>query len=271
VKVVKPFAGRRQELFIAIYQYLPGDDKYGWDNPSCSLSELSQAAEVLAMYHNTIFGWRDTTGWTEPGIIEQIASLPALWKACIDAAGGAVFDRVLEKQMERLNRSVDLVTTTVGKTVYETLPHLIIHGDFHPGNLKFQNENVVGLFDFDWSMSEARCFDVGLALIYFCSAWGSQSDGDLMLDRVDVFLNQYQARAQEMRPVGAMEPIEMQYLPQMILAGALYVLHWVIHEYYTHLVDPDEYLRYLKHGVRSIEWLEHHWNTLVEKINGYSD
>ena len=271
VKVDHPLTDDRQELFIAIYQYLPGEDKYSWDNPGCSISELSHAAEVLAMYHNIISGWRSTTRWKEPGIIDQISNMPALWEAYIDSAGGDAFDRVLKRQFERLNRSVEQVRATVGKTVYEALPLLIIHGDFHPGNLKFQNDTVVGLFDFDWSMSEARCLDVGLALIYFCSAWDKETDGNFMLDRVDIFLNRYQKCAGEMGPVGAMKPYEMKYLPHMILAGVLYVLHWVINEYYTHRVDPDEYLRYLKHGVRSVEWLEHHWNRLVEQISAYSE
>ena len=266
VKLSEQSADSRQELFIAIYQYLPGEDKYSWDNPLCTLAELSHSAGVLATYHNTIFGWRDTTGWKEPGIIEQISHMPAMWKAYTDSPGNSVFDRYLIKHLDRLNESVHQVSTAIERTVYETFPHLIIHGDFHPGNLKFQDETVVGLFDFDWSMLDARCIDVGLALTYFCTAWEEKSDGDLLLDRINVFLDGYQASTQERRTLGALSPSELQYLPQMILAGTLYILHWTISEYYTILPDSDEYVRYLKHGVRSIKWLEQNWSRLVEAV-----
>jgi homoserine kinase type II len=266
VKAPKQSTDGRQELFVAIYQYLPGEDKYSWDNPLCTFTELSHAAEVLATYHNTIFEWRDITGWKEPGIIDQISHMPASWKAHTDSSGDSVFDRYLIQHIHRLNESVELFLNTIERRIYETLPHLIIHGDFHPGNLKFQDEMVVGLFDFDWSMLDARCFDVGLALTYFCTTWEEKSDGDLMLDRVSVFLDGYQACAQEMRPLGGLSAIELQYLPQMVLAGTLYVLHWAISEYYTILPDPDEYVRYLKHSVRSIKWFEHNWKNLDEIV-----
>ncbi len=221
VKVSKQSADGRQELFIAIYQYLPGEDKYEWDNPLCTVAELSHAAEILAAYHNTIYGWQDTTGWKEPKIIDQISHMPARWKAYTDSPGDSVFDRYLIQHIHRLNESVELFSNTIERRIFETLPHLIIHGDFHPGNLKFQDGTVVGLFDFDWSMLDARCVDVGLALAYFCTAWEEESDGDLLLDRVNVFLDGYQACAQEMKPLSGLSSIELQYLPQMILEGWL--------------------------------------------------
>ena len=266
VKVSKQSTDGRHELFIAIYQYLPGEDKYEWNNPQCTPGELSHAAGVLATYHNTIFGWRDTTGWKEPGIIDQIPHMPAMWKTYTGSSGDSVFDRYLIQHIHRLNESVELFSNTIERRIYETLPHLIIHGDFHPGNLKFQDGTVAGLFDFDWSMLDARCFDVGLALTYFCTAWEEKSDGNLRLDRVSMFLDGYQACAQEMKSLGGLSSIEFQYLPQMILAGTLYVLHWTICEFYTILSDPDEYVRYLKHGVRSIKWFEHNWSRLVEVV-----
>ena len=266
-KVSRQLTHGRQELVIAIYQYLPGKDKYSWDNPLCSIAELSHAAGVLATYHNTIFGWRDTTGWKEPGIIDQIPSMHAMWKTYTDSPGDSVFDRYLIQHIHRLNESVDQVSTAIERSVYETLPHLIIHGDFHPGNLKFQDGTVAGLFDFDWSMLDARCFDVGLALTYFCTAWEENSDGNLLLDRVSMFLDGYQACAQEMKSLGGLSSFEFQYLPQMILAGTLYVLHWSICEFYTTLPDPDEYVRYLQHGVRSIKWFEQNWSRLVEVVD----
>ena len=266
VKVSKQSTDDRQELFIAIYQYLPGKDKYEWDNPLCTVAELSHAAEVLAAYHNTIYGWQDTTGWKEPKIIDQISHMPARWKAYTDSPGDSVFDRYLIQHIHRLNESVELFLNTIERRSYDTLPHLTIHGDFHPGNLKFRDETVVGLFDFDWSMLDARCFDVAIALTYFCSAWEEKSNGDLLLDRVSMFLDSYQACAQELKPLGGLSSIELKYLPQMILAGTLYVLHWTISEYYTVLPDSDEFVRYLKHGVRSIKWFKHNWNKLDEIV-----
>jgi homoserine kinase type II len=45
---------------------------------------------------------------------------------------------------------------------YSAMPRLAVHGDYHPGNLKFQGGKVIAVLDFGWSKIEARCFDVGL-------------------------------------------------------------------------------------------------------------
>ena len=266
VKLSKHCVGCQKEIFIAVYQYLSGEDKYSWDNPMCTFAELSNAAEVLASYHNTVFGWQDTMNWKEPDIIDQISHMWTIWKAYTDSSNDSVFDRYFQKHVNNLIESVEQTSNSIERTVYESLPHLIIHGDFHPGNLKFQDDTIVGLFDFDWSMMDARCFDVGLAMFYFCTAWGGKSDGDLLVDRVEQFLNAYQACTQVMNPLEALSNAELQYLPQIIIAGSLYVLHWTISEYYTILPDPEEYLRYLKHGVRSINWFKHNRSKLTEVV-----
>ena len=44
------------------------------------------------------------------------------------------------------------------------MPHCAIHCDFHPGNLKYENNRVVGIFDFDWSKIDLRLFDLRMAV-----------------------------------------------------------------------------------------------------------
>lgn len=58
------------------------------------------------------------------------------------------------------------------------MSHLVIHGDYHPGNVKFQDGKVSGIFDFDWSNADLRCFDVAIALLYFCSVWNGIDAGN---------------------------------------------------------------------------------------------
>ncbi|HZD57999.1 MAG TPA: hypothetical protein VE136_14810, partial [Anaerolineales bacterium] len=48
--------------------------------------------------------------------------------------------------------------------------------------------------------------------------------------------------------------VELNTLPAMLQAANLYVLNWTIYDYYQKDVDPDEYLIYLRHGIRFIEW-----------------
>ena len=135
------------------------------------------------------------------------------------------------------------------------LPELVIHCDYHPGNLKFTDEQVTALFDFDWSKVDLRLFDVALALWYFCTSWQGPEDGRFRLDWASTFLHAYQGYL-EKPGAGPLSPDEVRYLPILINASNLYILNWTILDFYAKDVDPKEYLVFLKHSVNFTRWFE---------------
>jgi len=54
-------------------------------------------------------------------------------------------------------------------TLYPSLPRATIHGDFHPGNVRFQGTEIAALYDFDYLAVQARVRDLGDALMFFAS------------------------------------------------------------------------------------------------------
>jgi len=147
------------------------------------------------------------------------------------------------------------------------LPFTAIHCDYHPGNLKYRNEEAVGLFDFDWSKIDVRVFDVALAIVYFCTTWEGKEDGDFLLDRVSIFLNGYQRESLALDGIGPLDDNEIKILPVMIKAANLYVLNWDVDDYYIKKQNPYEYLIYLQHNVRAMRWLENNWNQFCDFIS----
>jgi homoserine kinase type II len=265
--VPEKFAEGNWATCIAVFSYLLGEDRYSWDAPLCTSEELTNAAEVLALYHNTIFGWEGAGNWKEPRIIEQIPLMVKQWRAHAKNAGNSVFDLYFAEHsnylLETLKESIHYPT----RAAYDTLPHLAIHGDYHPGNLKFLNRKISGLFDFDWAKMDARCFDVGLAITYFCSAWEGSEDGNLLLERVISFLDSYQKiEVEDGQELGPLTSPELENLPHMILASNAYVLDWAIGEFYTTHPDAEEYARYLQHGVRLMKWLGENWISLMDLV-----
>ena len=150
------------------------------------------------------------------------------------------------------------------------MPYPVIHGDIHPGNIKFKNGRVTGVFDFDWSRMDARCLDVGLAIIYFCSSWYETSDGNLLLDRVENFLMSYQEAAKEIKVIGPLNQLELECLPEMIHIGNLSLLDWTLSHFYRTSSDPWEYLKYLRHSVRLNRWLESNYQALISCVKKYN-
>ncbi len=53
---------------------------------------------------------------------------------------------------------------------HERLPNLVIHGDYHSGNLLFEGNRIVGVVDYDKACWQPRIVELAEALIYFASS-----------------------------------------------------------------------------------------------------
>ena len=249
--------------YIAVFSFLPGEDKCSWDHPLCSDEELKNSAKMLALYHNTIFGWQGIEGWKERINIDEINLMASKWQAFARNTAESPF---AEFFLEQFNDLLGMLKNIPPQEKYNAMPCLAVHGDYHPGNLKFKDGKVTGVFDFGWSKIDARCFDVGLAILYFCTSWEMGTDGNLQLDRVEHFLGAYQESGKKVNTIGPLNQLELEYLPHMIHMGNLIVIDWILNQFYSTGPDPQKYLRYLEHSVSLNLWLERNGKALLTCI-----
>lgn len=263
VKILQTIENRSENRYISIFSQLPGEDKYRWDQPFCTDAELIDAAKVLAFYHFAICDWEGVDGWSDARNIDQVPLMLKRWQSYALQAGESSFDQYFLDQFEYIYRELGKIQC---KHVYNEMTHLAIHGDYHPGNLKFDDEKVIGVFDFDWSKMDLRCFDVALALLYFCSSWDGFDEDSILLDRTESFLEAYQKVSTDLNLVGPLDTMELEHLPEMIHLGNLSVIDWILEGFYSTDGDAQEYKTYLKHSVQVMQWLESHWDQLYERI-----
>ena len=255
---------RVEYVFYGIFDFLPGEDTYTWDAPPTNREVLSNAAAVLARFHNAIFDLNPEGQRHEPGIIEFLPAIAGHIEKRAEAAGKTQLDICLLDNLSLFTDNIDRTLEAIDNKKYKELPHQVIHRDYHPGNLKFQNKRVTGLFDYDWTKIEARCFDVAFAVIHFCTLWRGKQDGHLGLDKATTFLDSYQKTLKGSEGVAPLSHVELRYLPPLIRAGIIYWIYWFIEDFYDTKADPIEYSRFLEHYARIIRWLDNkdNWNNL---------
>ena len=259
-------------IYLAVFSFLEGEENYRWDCPECTELELADAARVLAEYHSTIHGWIPPAEWRKPKLVHFLSGVLTEWSRLERVFSPTVFEDYLFNNKTSLLDISERLKKALPQKSYDTLPHLTIHGDYHPGNLKFREERVVGQFDFDWANFDARCFDVALALSYFCSIWDGFEDGKLTLSKVAVFLESYQGAAfwkHDPNLPGPLTEQELDWLPDMIQASALFVLSWTIGHYFATQPNPEAYLRYLRHSLQLAQWLDRQKPELAALVRRY--
>jgi homoserine kinase type II len=264
VKREETIAGERVTRLFAVYEMLSGEDKFTWIKNRCSDVEVASAARVLAEFHYLAHDF-DPGGLArvQPPIMDFVRGFPESFQKMAAQSRGTAFDACFAKNLGRIlevvARGGDIEPQLDG------MPRIPVHCDYHPGNQKYVDEEVVGLFDFDWSKVDYRLFDVALAIVYFCSCWDGRDDGDLRLAQAGVFVRAYQDEAAKFDMPGAMTDAELALLPRMVANANLYVLNWTLVAYYEDAaVSVEEYLMYLDHQVHFMDFIEAHQEELAE-------
>lgn len=257
----------RLDWYFAVYEYLDGEDKYSWLDTNLTDEELASAAEVMASFHNAVRDF-DPKDWArqEPGILELMPILrDKTFKEWAALDVNNVFTDYFRKTLPRVNEVINKLV--VPEADRAKLPLNPIQCDCHQGNMKFQDNRVVGVFDFDWAKVDLRVFEIGLALVYFTPHWAGDLDGALKLDKCKVFLEAYQRKLQELGGLSPLNETEKKYLYEFINAGNVYLILWCVRAYYEDLTLNDyEYLFYLQHQVRSMNWVDEHREEIVEMV-----
>ncbi len=249
---------------FAVYQYLKGEDKYTWDNPMMQENEYISAAEVLAKFHSAARDFKPgNLGRIEPGIMELVGGLSRSFTQYASLSRPTKFHEYFTDKLPTILATIELNNITHEDAA--RMPTIPIHCDYHPGNMKFIDERVVGLFDFDWSKMDLRLFDVCLALNYNSVTWGGRQDGSMHLDKCSLFLESYQSTLQSMNALSPLSNTELDNFPSMMALANFYLLNWDISAYYSgDEKNCYEYLAYLKHNVRQMNWIEKHKRGFAE-------
>lgn len=268
VKMPEQLNGTSQDRYYAIYEYLSGEDKYTWVTPYLTDKEYASSAEVLATFHNSTRNF-DPKGLerVEPKIMEFLPTLKQTFRdyAEQDLTGNQFHDYFV-KNLDDILKVIDLTVESIPEEAINKMPMNPIHCDLHPGNFKYENEQAVGIFDFDWAKIDLRLFDLGLGLVYFCSSWEPESDGVLRIDKCAVFLDAYQKKLQELGGLPPLNETEIQCLPAMIQAGNIYLINWAVAAYYPEILNLNvyEYTAYLSHQVKLMRYIEAHKAEIAE-------
>jgi Ser/Thr protein kinase RdoA (MazF antagonist) len=154
-----PFQVLEQDIY-EVWEFIDGKP-YNPGHPS----HLEAAAQTLAQFHMCIDGFESPALCVagplySPGRIRGV--LGRLRQAWEIRPGSD-----LAQVASRLETGIGALQERFDK--HGLLPHLIVHGDFHGGNLLFCDARVVGLVDYDKASWQPRIAELAEALVYFAS------------------------------------------------------------------------------------------------------
>lgn len=265
----------------SLYEFIEADPAFDWTEPTWNANHCHAAGQALAKFHKL----------TRP-FIEQIRTinryrsflapltdvLPARFRASIARAaklaqsgkddGPALVCRESGMLTDTLNSTVAALNALESRSA---APCVLIHGDYHPGNTLFRGEELCGILDFEYLRVERCAYDLGYALVHFCTRWPRQSSGAgapptleqaFDLEKLGAFIDSYRASADtdDLDPIvpalAAIDTARTALAPYMQFA-CLLLIHWLLDLYGTSSTSTPEFAdRALRHGLTLLRSLK---------------
>ena len=94
---------------------------------------------------------------------------PAALQDCLARLRGLPATPEQSDQLAAIGQLLQRGRLELETTLYPSLLRAVIHGDFHPGNVRFNGTEVAALYDFDYLAVQARVRDLVDALMFFAS------------------------------------------------------------------------------------------------------
>ncbi len=119
----------------------------GGDYERQNVRKLASAGRAIALYHKALGDFEDPEEKSLPRY-DNLREVLAF----------------LKKLETSLNQDDQVLETKL-----KAIPHTIIHGDYHPDNVKFNGDEVCGIFDLDWASLQPRIRDIVDDVLYFAA------------------------------------------------------------------------------------------------------
>lgn len=248
------------QLFDSIYElfeYISGQPYDG------NLDATYDAGRVLGLYHKLLLNFQSE--YTPP--TGSYHNSQQVKRALVVAPSNINKDEVDAEEaatvLNFINYSYTRAAETVEAAGMADWPMQIVHADWHPGNMLFQNNRVVAVIDYDSTRIQQRVTDMANGALQFSILGGADDPANwpdyLDETRFKRFLRGYEAAT----PISEGEIMAIPHL----------MIEALIAEAVLPIAATGSFGRikgypFLKTVVRKVKWIQAHAQDLIDAIRG---
>jgi Ser/Thr protein kinase RdoA (MazF antagonist) len=153
----------------SVYELFPYQP--GGPHDRASRAQLASAGRSLAAYHRATRHFPAPAGKAWPRYQD-----PARIREGVHTLAPQLEARLSREDFAYLEAQVALLEREFPEARYQALPKRVVHGDYHPGNLKFVGDAVSGIFDLDWATVQPRVLDLADGVFLFAGERATDID-----------------------------------------------------------------------------------------------
>lgn len=209
--------------------FLSADPAVYWlDSNQWTTGHCAAAGQLLAKFHQM-------SSKIDAELLEE---LPPLSSDALYSSLESAFDAACAEEPDELIQSIVAKRQAVegnGKHLLElsgTGRPILLHGDYHAGNLLFKGDEAVGLVDFDYMHTGFAQCDIGYGALMFAGRWGQAQGGFIDNERLGSFIDAYNKEAFSYPEPVIPAPILLDApLAAFIQRASILVMYWMLETY----------------------------------------
>jgi homoserine kinase type II len=187
--VAPPLLTKRKHTYVSIlgipcslYPFIEGQPM-----APRNLRQLRASAETLARYHQLTAGYSGVPPLSQAPFPKLFEEKLKDFRKYYETFEDSPSTLGIAESMLAFESSLDEIETEMQNISYDSLPKVVIHGDYKPGNVLFRGDNVAAVIDFGRSRNEARLFDIAKTI----SGLAGTSDDATFLQVTHAFFTAY--------------------------------------------------------------------------------
>lgn len=177
--------------YFTLQKFLPGKIRASWNNlKNFNKNRLASLLQTTAKFSLAVKNFPVHPG-AEPALSFYVENSNRLFKKSFNNIPPSVGKRLLKNKFNALLEVIQIITDDFKKVQYNKLSKQIVHFDLHPGNVHYQKNKVVAMFDFDWVRYDSRISDIAAAIGQSCYYFSDKNTGKYRKDYIQYGLRSY--------------------------------------------------------------------------------
>ncbi|MGQ9732203.1 MAG: phosphotransferase enzyme family protein [Candidatus Zipacnadales bacterium] len=209
-----------------LYPYMPGEV-----HDPHNKEQVREAGRVLARLHRATESFTPPPGKVWPRyhapaqIIEALEWALAQLANCRKPTPSGRNVVKATQEIARLLALAQQLAHTFTEADYASCPRVLIHGDWHPTNVRYHQDSICCIFDLDWATIQPRLVDIADGVLFFAGRRRTPFQGNdirsltqpfsLDPEWTELFLEAYTGTV-------PLEPQEWALLPRFMLTRWLF-------------------------------------------------
>ncbi len=246
-----------------VFEYLPAAP---YDR---SPTAAHDAGRVLALYHKLLERYK--AAFQPPsGCIHDNADVQRILESRLKVIKQGGDDGIPVSYLDELRATFGALRVAYNEACQQAnrlglpgWPPQITHSDWHPSNVLFIDQLVVGVIDFDSARIQVRAVDVANAAVQFCTFFEKGTDPALWPAEINVPL--FQAFIAGYDSVNILSSAELESVPHLMIE-AIITEPVLAAQRARNISELDPYIPWLEMARRKSSWIQDHVDSTLEHL-----